>query len=454
HPLAMHNSLDTKVGHHYDTEAADEFENGFMKEANRVHLTPEPGEDVTASALDIVEQLSDHYRSVQRRQFGHALSFTDAAAHLDSVRQVCVTTGAKGSERKLADYARYLGSGNEPTTGTARDRTALATPGITEADQRDSMYSTAVKSFGTGVAGMFSQRAVRALRNTDLKAVLELTYPVTQSILQAKHDASEARHKYTTLLGTGRDLWRGRLMERSEETGRWKVVRDDAGEPVQASTEQWKRQFVDFYTSPDGFNVALNPTYVDRVAVALTDETGTMRNLEEDEIPGNSLMDRQAYGGDLSTLIKAAEGAENVFDGTWNEKFCSHATRTQRHLSKAQASPSQVNNIDDLARLGSLRPSVSTDVLKLDTIADHDASARARGSNSRSTLAVAVNRRPERDSGPALAYGSLTVLTEPAAATGPAPRTKATSGRDDDARPEIGVEPDRYEHNDEDQYDL
>lgn len=478
HPLAMHNSLDTKVGHHYDTEAADEFENGFMREANRIHLTPEPGEDGTASALDIVEQLSDHYRAVQRSQFGHALSFTDTTSHLDSVRQVCVTTGAKGSERKLADYARYLGYSNEPTTSTATDtmtgtptatttgaamgmttgaatdrRTNLAAPGITEADQRDSMYSTAVKSFGTGVAGMFSQRAVRALRNTDLKAVLELTYPVTQSILQAKHDASEARHKYTTLLGTGRDLWRGRLMERSEDNGRWKVVRDDAGEPVQASTEQWKRQFVDFYTSRDGFNVAINPTYVDRVAAALADETGAMRNLEEDQIPGSSLMDRQAYGGDLSTLIKAAERAENVFDGTWNEKFCSYATRTQRHLGQ-NLGMGQIGSIDDLARLESQRPAITTDVLKLDTIADHDAAARARGSNSRSSLAVAVNRRPERDSGPALAHRSLTVLTEPAAASGPGTRTNTASWRDADARRGNGDEPYNYEPYDEDEYEL
>ncbi|MGH4000780.1 MAG: hypothetical protein ACRDTJ_25330 [Pseudonocardiaceae bacterium] len=464
HPLAMHNSLDTKVGHHYDTEAADEFENGFMREANRVHFNPEPGEDVTVSALDIAEQLSDHYRGVQRSQFGHALSFTDATAHVDSVREVCVTTGAKGSERKLADYARYLGYSSAPATGSptgnptgnptgpARGaatgavtgaatgaavgvRTDLAAPGITTADQRDSMYSTAVKSFGTGVAGMFSQRAVRALRNNDLKAVLELTYPVTQSILQAKHDASEARHKYTTLLGTGRDLWRGRLMERSEDSGRWKVVRDDAGEPVQASAEQWKRQFVDFYTSTDGFNVALNPTYVDRVATALADETGTMRNLEEDEIPGSSLMDRQAYGGDLSTLIKAAERAENVFDGTWNERFCSHATRTQRQLSTARARAGKVNSIDDLVRLRSLQPSIATDVLKLDTIADHDAAARARGSNNRSPLAVAVDRRPERDPernpGPAVAYRSTTVLAEPA----PTNLTSA-SGVHDGPRPD------------------
>lgn len=474
HPLAMHNSLDTKLGHHYDTEAADEFENGFMKEANRVHLTPEPDEDVTASALDIVEQLSDHYRSVQRSQFGHALSFTDAAAHLDSVRQVCVATGAKGSERKLGDYARYLGYSHDPTTsaphssptsigtGTAAVaatvaatvvRTDLATPGITEADQRDSMYSTAVKSFGTGVAGMFSQRAVRALRNTDLKAVLELTYPVTQSILQAKHDASEARHKYTALLGSGRDLWRGRLMERSEDTGRWKVVRDDAGEPVQASTEQWKRQVIDFYTSPDGFNVALNPTYVDRVATALADETGTMRNLEEDEIPGSSLMDRQAYGGDLSTLIKAAERHENVYDGSWNETFCSHATRTQRQLSKSQGNPDRVTSIDDLARVRSLRPAITADVLKLDTIADYDTSARTRGSNSRSSLAVAVNRRPESESGRALAYGSLTVLTEPTHAPGPLSLTRAANERGGDAQPKPGDEPTDHDPNDYEPYD-
>jgi hypothetical protein len=114
----------------------------------------------------------------------------------------------------------------------------------------------------------------------------------------------------------------------------------------------------------------------------------------------------------------------------------------------------QIGSIDDLARPGSLQPAITTDVLKLDTIADHDAAARARGSNSRSSLAVAVNRRPERDSGPALAYRSLTVLTEPAPASGPATRTSAASWRGDDPRPGKGDEPYDCEPYDEDEYEL
>ncbi len=75
----------------------------------------------------------------------------------------------------MLDYARYIGY--DPRT-----RWDLTTTCVTREEQLGTMYVTAVKSFGTGVAGTLSQRGVRALRNDELVAVLELTYPVTQSI--------------------------------------------------------------------------------------------------------------------------------------------------------------------------------------------------------------------------------------------------------------------------------
>src|SRR5690606_28703284 len=129
------------------------------------------------------------------------------------------------NEKKLADYGRYLGDEN-------------GEPGITQADQEASMFATAIKAHGTGLGGSFSQRAVRAMRGEDLRSVLEVTYPVTQSILQAKHDAAEARHKYEMLQGPGRDLWRGRKLEHVGP-GQWRPEYVD-GEPVQATAAEWE----------------------------------------------------------------------------------------------------------------------------------------------------------------------------------------------------------------------
>ncbi|MYR56988.1 hypothetical protein GTY54_12360, partial [Streptomyces sp. SID625] len=203
HPLAMQVSLDTQVALSKDAALADELESS-RSEANRLRQQALTGavspEDIKLGRQVVTEELNALYRQAQRGEFGAALTFSNREAHLQSVREVCVATGAKGSEKKLDDYARNLGD-------------AQGTPGITQADQEASMFATAIKAHGTGLGGSFSQRAVRALRGEDLKAVLEVTYPVTQSILQAKHDAAEARHKYAMLQGPGRELWRGRSLE-------------------------------------------------------------------------------------------------------------------------------------------------------------------------------------------------------------------------------------------------
>lgn len=329
HPLATQVSLDTKVALYRNPELADEFDSA-VREANRLtawrdrceaiaELPDDRSEElavradlseIRASAADLTDQLSDLYRSAQRGEFGSALSFADEARHVASIQRVCVDTGAKGNSAKLDDYEKALRYG------------------LTRTDQEQAMYATAVKAQGTGLGGSYSQRAVRALRDTDLKAVLELTQPVTQSILQVKHNAAEARGKYEALQGPGRALWRGQAL--THDQGRWAVVRDSQGEPVAATTEGWKQQVREFYTSPDGFHVPFNPEYIDRIATALSDDQGRMRNLEEDPDLAGHLLDRMAYGGSFEDLAKAAKNHENLFDGHGAELFACATTRRAR----------------------------------------------------------------------------------------------------------------------------
>ncbi|WP_424863091.1 hypothetical protein [Streptomyces sp. MMS24-I29] len=378
HPLSMHVSLDTQVAVSRDEELADEVFR-VEEEANRVRRAGITGEDtpeeVRINQEVITEQLSDIYRQAQRSEFGSALTFSDREAHLASVRSVCVETGAKGNEKKLADYARNLGD-------------EAGTPGITQQDQEASMFATAIKAHGTGLGGSFSQRAVRALRGADLKAVLEVTYPVTQSILQAKHDAAEARHKYAMLQGPGRDLWRGRKLEHVGP-GQWRPEFAD-GEPVQATVEEWEEQFVEFYTSKEGFGVDVNPDYVARVASALEDPaTGLIRNLEEDPSLAGTVMDRMAYGGDFDTLVQAAKNRESVYDGEKNAQFASAGTR------KARTETDRA--LEDLDRHGLDAPeaeiAVDVSVVKRDVIAETTDGARARGAHRRSAHAVGAGDR-------------------------------------------------------------
>ncbi|MFD7554565.1 hypothetical protein ACFV9E_08500 [Streptomyces sp. NPDC059835] len=376
HPLAMQVSLDTQVALSKDAGMADELESS-RSEANRLRLRAITGsdspEDIKLAQRIVTEELSGLYRQAQRGEFGAALTFSDREAHLRSVREVCVKTGAKGSEKKLTDYARNLGD-------------AQGTPGITQSDQEASMFATAIKSHGTGLGGSFSQRAVRALRGEDLKAVLEVTYPVTQSILQAKHDAAEARHKYAMLQGPGRDLWRGRSIKHVG-SGEWHTAFID-GEPVQATAEEWEKQFIEFYESKEGFGVTVNPEYVARVASALEDPTtGRIRNLEEDVSLRGTVMDRMAYGGAFADLVEAAKNRESVYDGEKNEQFAPVATLNARVRTSWQ--------LDQLGSTETRSPdrtviALDDSVVKPDVISQGAAASRTRGSHRRSAHAVGV----------------------------------------------------------------
>lgn len=385
YPFVTHVSLDTRVSLSQHRALREQL----AQLSGNANLTEhgagsEPPETTRARRDHLTGELSEFYRAAQRSQFGAALSFASPAEHIDSMRRVCVDTGAKGDEKKLAAYARNLGF----DINSGQD---LGEPGITAADQLASMYATAVKSHGTGLAGAFSQRAVRALRNADvLREVLELTAPVTQSILQAKHDADEARHKYRMLAGAGRDLWRGRLLEL--DAGEW-TVRYEDGEPVQATGEDWTHRFVEFYQSPAGFNVHINPEHVRRVAQKLTDPaTGLIRNLEDHPALAGTVMDRMAYGEDktsLHDLIQAAARRENVFDGHHNERFASAATRRQRDLTTRQldiVEPGTQAQTPAGVPAGRIGP----EVVKPDVTADHTRGARPRGAARRSIHAVAL----------------------------------------------------------------
>ncbi|MEU2828682.1 hypothetical protein ABZ667_08455 [Streptomyces lavendulae] len=381
HPLAMQVSLDTQVALSKNAGMAAELASS-RSEANRLRLQAIKGsdspEDIKLAQQIVTEELSELYRQAQRGEFGAALTFSDREAHLQSVREVCVKTGAKGSEKKLNDYARNLGD-------------AQGTPGITQSDQEASMFATAIKSHGTGLGGSFSQRAVRALRGEDLKAVLEVTYPVTQSILQAKHDAAEARHKYAMLQGPGRDLWRGRSIEHVGP-GQWRTAFMD-GEPVQATAEEWEKQFIEFYESKEGFGVTVNPEYVARVASALEDPTtGLIRNLEEDVSLRGTVMDRMAYGGAFADLVEAAKNRESVYDGEKNEQFASSAAlkaRVQMSWQLDQLGSTERHSLDHAVI------AVDDSVVKRDVISPDAAASRTRGSHRRSAHAVGVGaRRP------------------------------------------------------------
>lgn len=386
HPLMMQDSLDVKVTQHVAPRYKERFDALTMR-ANEVESDLSDGVLTPAEAWEqqheIVGELSDYYIDAMCGQYGDAvLRFGDAGDHVKSVIEACIDTGAKGSMSKIGDYCRHLGV----------DQHTMEDLGVTQHTREEDegvMMATAVKSHGTGIAGAFSQRGVKALRNAELKAVLELTYPVTQSVLQAKHDPEEARQKYNMLMGPARALWKGRQLSQvsSEDGARgWEVVRDDNGKEVQADTESWKKQFVELYTSKDGLNVTVNEENVDKVAAALTGPDGRILDIEDNEGAGltemGSTMDRLAYGGTFEDVLAAASSRENIFAGTENAHFAPYAIRGNQRV---------IEEWERATEAGLEVESPEVEVLaNRDVLSEHNTRARARGEGKRSAVAKTV----------------------------------------------------------------
>lgn len=335
YPLMMHDALDVKVSQYERPGLTDTFQ-AILKEANEVEADFADGhmsaEEMLEANRGLVAELSGYYRDSLGDQYGGAvLTFGDAQSHIDSVRHSCLETGAKGNEKKLRDYGHYLGVRISDDWQVEDTGQTFATRADSEAVQ----YATAVKSHGTGVAGTFSQRGMKSLRNEAPKAVLELTYPVTQSILQSKHDPVEARIKYELLMGPVRDLWKGRALVESVSDGKrsWQVERENGAE-VQATKERWQEQFEAVY-GPHGLNVSVNPDYVREVAEKLSAPDGTMLDIESEGFRGASPMDQLAYGGGFDTLREMAQQGKKLFEGEQNKHFAPFSVRNNEKALEA-----------------------------------------------------------------------------------------------------------------------
>lgn len=301
-------------------------------------------EEIATQRGRAVRALSDHIKDAFAHEYGtDMICFKDMKSHMHSVEHM-VVDGAKGSYSKLEDYAKYLGVSYERVPASVDEKEPinldsivdLGRPTATRDDDLGVEYATAVKSFGTGVAGMFSQRAITVLRNVCPKAALELTYPATQSVLQSKHDPVDAKRRYDQLMQSVRHLWRGEKLEkdvRPDGSSIWSPVKDENGVPVQASPSDFKAQFMDIYSSKSGMGIDINPDYVGDIARILTNpKTGMMMNIEtEGRERFAAPMDRLAYGGKMQDVFDMAKNKENLFSGEFNEHFMPSIVRKNRN---------------------------------------------------------------------------------------------------------------------------
>ena len=344
--LYMQDSLDIKVAKHINPDFVKRWEK-ITKDVNDMERKYENGEISYIMVSDLrktaMKEINQYYQDVFSTVCGvGAVSYKDVQTHLQSVKEICLDTGAKGNMSKMRDYVKYFGINCQyddngdfilDENGCIDEKSfevhehTLAT----REDAKAVQMATAIKKSGTGLAGGYSQRGMKAFRNTCARAVLETTYPVTQAVLQVKHDPQKAKKLYTMLKGPVRELWRGNKLEYDEKQRTWKTVRDVMGEIVQATREEWVKQFISIYTSPDGLDVKINPKYVEIIADNMggKNPTDTMGNIEFDVAKFSATMDVLAYGGSFNDIYKAAKQESNLYreykDGamttTYNELY-------------------------------------------------------------------------------------------------------------------------------------
>ena len=266
-----------------------------------------------------VNRLNMFYKDCFSQSFGKAvLSYKDIPTHLKSVKEACIDSGAKGNMEKFGMYTDYFGAecqkdanGVIDINGPIKD---LGRPGITLQDKRAVQLATAIKSFGTGMAGKYSQRGMMALRNVCPEAVCELTYPVTQAILQIKHDPHAAQRIYKQLLGPVRQLWQGYAMDYDPVTKNWSV-RYNAGEPMPSTVEEWKNNFITLYTDKEkGMGVDINPAYIDVVLRYISDGR-YVDNIESPDFKYSSTMDKIAYDTNnaFDKYCRMSDAGKNIY---------------------------------------------------------------------------------------------------------------------------------------------
>ncbi len=166
--------------------------------------------------------------------------------------QHMVDNKSKGSQSKMRDFAHNLGMKYDESekdgrvdlntvefiTDSKGNRCSMS---VAEGNNRETdkaiQETAAYKADNTQLGGTAAQRGVAAFRDVAISETLYLTYPVTQAILQSKHDPKDAKIKDEIVRFWGVDVWNGYKL-----TGDWSA--DRSPEELQEQAHNKVKEFV------------------------------------------------------------------------------------------------------------------------------------------------------------------------------------------------------------------
>lgn len=357
--LSFHTGQDLAMGQ--NPERKEDFAR-LRREANELYEACEKGEIDRGEFFDqshvLMSQLSTWARESFANSYGQTvLNFSmDEKIHRQPIEDF-INKGAKGNPKGLAKY-------EEQRYGY-----------LSEKAQRDryieSYMATGVKSHGTGVAGAYSQRGVliargaahanRAAENGAvephttaeyMQAITEMTYPVTQAILQAKHDAADAIQRYSNIITTVRSHFRGERLT------------EDFTHDTQNAAPMTKQEWIDQSRRIYGekcLNVDIDEKYIRTVADLLEDpallpEVSAIRSFEDTSVINQyaTPLDQCAYtsvvkgGSNFSAAYALADERRNLFEGPMS-CYAPQVVQTNMELMKEDTGVAR-ENIQTLAK--------------------------------------------------------------------------------------------------------
>lgn len=285
HAAYFQDGLDVAAGLYYDELAGGNVRARMDEAVAIANKVDTDGVDRDAGISNEIAfaKFNRAMHDAQNAAFGHdIICYASAEEHIKSLIPM-VKSGAKGSPKKLVEgYAPYFGAKFEIDENyELQNFEDVGVPYVTTEQRQASFAATHAKAYLTGVAGKFSQHAqmmaLNVSKDADVfsysAAATALTHPVTQSVMQLKHDGTkEILHKIDMIQTVAPALWAGQRIQRQGDT--WCVAVDGKGNTEQVSPDEWKKMFRDFYEDKNGLNVGTpNPDYIAQMADIMTVQT-------------------------------------------------------------------------------------------------------------------------------------------------------------------------------------
>lgn len=358
HSLYFQDGLDVAAGIYADKQRggniAERFEEA-KRIANEADLKDDKDVSKGSANRKALNMLNSAMHDAHRAAFGcDVISYASPEEHFKSLIPM-TQSGAKGSPSKLINgYGPYFGCKAEIDENfnlTKFEDTGV--PYASDEARKASLAATHAKAVLTGVAGKFFQHGMMMAKNSDdmekgCMAVVSLTHPATQSVMQLKHDgADEILQKIDMITNVAPALWAGEKIQRVDgDKPTWEIVQNknlETGklEPMAVSPEEWKKTFMEFYTDKHGLNVAPpNPEHIETMAKIMTvTENGKeiikgFDSKSKTIMPMEKPLDRQAYEGSFETYLEFAKKNANLFEGSVNELVAPKAVRNNIEESR------------------------------------------------------------------------------------------------------------------------